>query len=343
MPATYVISTRKTKDGHFTAEPGPAQYLRVADTALTYGPQDRIRPADWLAEVTGSADANPNPVSISPMGDVLVFVHGYNNGLNDVLRATRELNATLTGQGWRGVVVAFDWPSANSVLNYAEDRSDAAAVAVLLVRGCLSLLVGAQAQGCKTNVHLIGHSTGAYVILEAFARAQDVGRYFKADWRIGQVALISGDISAASLSASADWSKPMFGRILRLTNYSNGHDAVLAASNAKRLGVSPRVGRVGLPPDANAKAVNVDCTRHFESLTPGPDAGLAFCHSWQFTDPKFGLDLAMTLEGATDRHAIPTRLRGAEGLSLRQQDVSRPEGQANWGIKDAARIALLSG
>lgn len=38
----------------------------------------------------------------------------------------------------------------------------------------------------------------------------------------------------------------------------------------------------------------------------------------------------MTLDGTTDRHAIPTRPR-------------RDEGQARRGIRDATRIALLSG
>ncbi len=38
----------------------------------------------------------------------------------------------------------------------------------------------------------------------------------------------------------------MFRRIMRLTNYQNGFDDVLGASNAKRMGVEPRAGRVGL-------------------------------------------------------------------------------------------------
>ncbi|HWP24376.1 MAG TPA: hypothetical protein VNM15_09405, partial [Candidatus Binatia bacterium] len=44
---------------------------------------------------------------------------------------------------------------------------------------------------------------------------------------------------------------PMFRRIMRLTNYQNPYDYVLAASNAKRLGVAPRAGRVGLAANAH--------------------------------------------------------------------------------------------
>lgn len=333
--STYVITARKRQGKGFANEPGPVQFLRVAKGAKSYGPADAIPVKAWVDEVRGLADGDENPTSISPTGDVLVFVHGYNNDIASVLDRTADLRANLRKQGWRGEVVAFDWPSANSVLNYLEDRSDAAQVAGLLVTKCLRLLSEGQAAGCITNVHLLGHSTGAYVILEAFAQAEKDGKLFKSDWRIGQVALIAGDVASDSFRVGASWSQPLFRRIMRLTNYANGSDAVLAVSNAKRLGVSPRAGRVGLPEEAASKAVNVDCTAHFNGLEPGPGVGAGFCHAWHFTDPRFGLDLALTLEGAMDRHAIPTRDQTPRGLALNAHGT-RPKGMAHWGIKAAS-------
>lgn len=335
MPC-YLITARKRQGAGFVAEPGPIQYLKVAEDAATYTPADIIAPKTWVNEVRGLADGDQNPTSISPAGDVLVFVHGYNNTIAETIARTADLTANLRNQGWRGVVVGFDWPSGNNVLNYLEDRSDAAAVAGQLVSKGLKVLAEGQAAGCVTNVHLIGHSTGAYVILEAFAQAEKDGSLFKSDWRVGQVALIAGDISADSLRATAEWSQPMFRRIMRLTNYSNGSDAVLAVSNAKRLGVSPRAGRIGLPADAPHKAVNVDCTQHFHGLTPPPGAGIAYCHGWHFKDPRFGLDLALSLEGAIDRNAIPTRDATTRGLVLNETGL-RPQAMALWGIKSASQ------
>ncbi len=334
----YLLTARKRQGNAFLAEPGPIQYLRLPDGATSYDPSHIVPVKTWVAEVRGLADGDQNPTSISPAGDVLFFVHGYNNDIAAAIGRTVDLETNLRAQGWRGVVVGFDWPSGNNVLNYIEDRQDASAVAGQLVSKGLKVLAEGQAAGCVTNVHLIGHSTGAYVILEAFAQAEKVGDLFKSDWRVGQVALIAGDISADSLRASAAWSQPMFRRVMRLTNYSNGSDAVLAVSNAKRLGVAPRAGRVGLPPDAPQKAVNVDCTAHFHGLTPPPDAGMAWCHGWHFNDPRFGLDLAMTLEGAIDRNAIPTRDAGPRGLVLNETGM-RPAAMAAWGIKDASRAA----
>lgn len=336
MKFDYLITARKRQGNAFAAEPGPVQYIKVKRGAATYAPADAIAPKTFAAEVQGLADGDEDPFSISPAGDVLIFVHGFNNDIPSVIARTEDLRTNLRAQGWRGEVVAFDWPSGNNVLNYVEDRMDAAAVAGQLVASGLKLLMAGQKAGCVTNVHLLGHSTGAYVILEAFAQAQKDGTFFQGTWRIGQVALIAGDISVDSLRAQAAWSQPMFQRINRLTNYSNGHDAVLAVSNAKRLGVSPRVGRKGLPPDADQKAVNVDCTAHFTTLKPGAAADFAFTHSWHFRDPRFGLDLAMTLEGAIDRAAIPTRSGAVPGLWLNETG-QRPENQAQWGIKEAAR------
>ena len=243
---------------------------------------------------------------------------------------------SLSAQGWRGLVVGFDWPSDNSTLNYLEDRYDASQVAQRLVDDALQIVVDAQfptdpqVPSCTINVHLLGHSTGAFVIMEAFSNAAKKGTLFKKSWRIGQVAFIGGDVSSASLSASSDWAAPMYERIFRLTNYSNRLDKVLGVSNMKRLGTAPRAGRIGLPEDIPAKAVNVDCSEYF--LTKDPKQSVfvgTFNHSWHIGDPEFALDLALTLEGEIDRQAIPTR-RNDQGRLTLISGQRRPEFQEDW-------------
>jgi esterase/lipase superfamily enzyme len=336
MAYDYLITTRRLAGSVFEAEPGPVRYIKVPDNVASYDASHVISPAQWTAEVQGLADGDENPNSISPTGDVLVFVHGYNNDISSVLMRMRQLRGDLRAEAWHGAVISFDWPSNNQLLNYLEDRADAARVAIQLVDSCITRLAKTQKAGCKTNVHLIGHSTGAYVIMEAIAQAQSRGPLYKSDWRVGQVAFIAADVSSASLALSSLWSGPMFSRIMRLTNYANGFDSVLAVSNAKRLGVEPRVGRVGLPADANPKAVNVDCSDYFKTLDPNqaPRFG-AWTHSWHFGNRLFALDLALTLEGAIDRDSIPTRRQGSRGLVL--QPGSRPNFQNDWGIAAAAK------
>lgn len=334
--STYLVCTRKIEGEEFTPEPGDITFLRVAANKDVYTPEDIITEGRWKRAVITAATIDEEPDKITgTTGDILFFVHGYNNDEETVLWRTRALQKTLAEQGWKGLVVGFDWPSDNFVLNYLEDRSDAAAVAQRLIDGILKILIDAQfpedpdAEGCTINVHMLGHSTGAFVIMEAFANATKNKDYYHKPWRISQVAFIAGDVASDSLGENSDWAKPMYDRILRLTNYSNGFDKVLGVSNMKRLGTSPRAGRVGLPLDVPRKAVNVDCSEYFRDRDPKEfEYTGTYNHSWYVGDPTFALDLAMTLEGGIDRKVIPTRRE--ENGSLILQKGKRPEFQSEW-------------
>jgi esterase/lipase superfamily enzyme len=338
MPSrnTFLICTRAVDNkGAFQAEPGTTQFLKVSRAKTAYSPTDAITKARWTKAVIAAADGTEDEITGST-GDILFFVHGYNNDIPTVLWRTRTLQDSLAAQGWRGLVVGFDWPSENSTLNYLEDRYDAAQVSQRLVEDALEIVVGAQfptdpdTPPCTINVHLLGHSTGAYVIMEAFANAAKKGELFKKPWRIGQVAFIGGDVSSGSLATSSDWAAPMYSRIFRLTNYSSRYDKVLGVSNMKRLGTAPRAGRVGLPAEIPAKAVNVDCSAYFSTKDPQQSTFTGtFNHSWHIGDAAFALDLALTLEGGIDREAIPTRRDEKGRLSL-LSGQSRPAFQKDW-------------
>ena len=55
-------------------------------------------------------------------GDIVFYVHGYNNSQETVIERQRKLQRGLERNGFDGVVVSFDWPSADYVLNYLEVR-----------------------------------------------------------------------------------------------------------------------------------------------------------------------------------------------------------------------------
>ncbi len=93
-------------------------------------------------------------------------------------------------------------------------------------------------------------------------------------WTVSQVLFAAGDVSALSMAAGNGKSESLYRHCIRLTNYSSRYDQALDLSNVKRLGVSPRVGRIGLPGDAPQQAVNVDCTAYYEKLAD-PASGIA--------------------------------------------------------------------
>jgi len=326
--ADFVMCARAVRSGKFVSDPGASLYLEVPDGSdgLPAAPvpllEHKVRRDVWIKRLRqASVWGQDSRIPSKERGDVLVFIHGYNNDQAVVMRRHRQLQRDLRSVGYLGAIVSFDWPSADMPLNYLEDRHDAKETALHLMRDGIYWLAKEQTPDCTINVHLLGHSTGAFVIREAFDDADDA-LLAQLSWIISQVLFISGDVSAASMSADNPTSEAIYRHCVRFTNYSNRYDSVLKLSNAKRVGMSPRVGRDGLPLDVPAKAVNVDCSAYFERLSGDPALKQAdqqaeigtFDHSWQIGNMAFTRDLFETLKGDLDRSVVPTRV--AEGGSL---------------------------
>jgi len=321
MSEDFVICARAIERNKFIAEPGASQFLCVPDGELPK-PSHAVKRQDaWIKRVRKEAvwgkDARDKT---RERGDLLVFVHGYNNDQEIVMKRHRRLKGDLIETGYKGTMVTFDWPSDDKALNYVEDRHDAKQTAMQLVTDCIRALSEEQTPDCTINVHLIGHSTGAYVIREAFDDADD-SNLANNSWVVSQIAFIGGDISAASLSENESSTQSLYRHCVRLTNYSNLRDSVLKLSNTKRLGMAPRVGRVGLPEDVPSKAVNIDCTEYFGQLEldttiqeedQHEQLG-TFDHSWHIGNKVFTRDLFETVKGDLDRNVIPTRKHGDDG------------------------------
>ncbi|MGF1640352.1 MAG: alpha/beta fold hydrolase [Rhodospirillales bacterium] len=335
-PPNFVISVRsverrKGREPAFGNDPGPTRYLLVPDGETPHPERHRLAASEWLKLVVEEAEVGLRPVEPdSPVagyafGDVLIFVHGYNNSQDAVMHRHNLLQKRLGEHGYKGAIVSFDWPSATSTLNYLEDRSDARATAERLVHDGIAVLARNQlAQDrnrCDIDVHLLGHSTGAYVIRESFYIAEQNRSISRVNWMVSQVAFIGGDIARSSLAASDSKSGSLFRHALRITNYQNAHDSALQMSNAKRVGIAPRVGRVGVPEGAPGSVVNVDCSAHWRTLDEQASAAEGnWSHSWHFDDPVFAEDLFLTILGHDDRNVLPTRTLDGGRLALRVPD-----------------------
>jgi esterase/lipase superfamily enzyme len=212
-------------------------------------------------------------------------------------------------------VVSFDWPSNDFALNYLEDRSDAKQTALRLVDEGIASFAALQRPDCHINLHVLAHSMGCYVVREAFDDADDRPAIAARNWSVSQVMLVSGDVSARSLGGDSSKSSSLYRHCVRLTNYFNPLDDVLTLSNVKRVGVAPRVGRIGLPDNAPEKTVNVNCGNYYRKRK---DEG-AFdevknaAHTWYFHDPEFMRDALFTIQGEIDRNEIPGRAVGDRG------------------------------
>ena len=311
----YVITVRNVEGKNFGTEPGSANFLKVPINLLPK-PTHAIAADDWIREVLREAVHSTDSATGKNRGDILVFIHGYNNGQDIIMKRHRQLSSDLNDQGYKGTVVSFDWPSAEMALNYWEDRSDAKQTAISLVTDCIVRFARLQNNDCLVNVHLLAHSTGAYVVREAFDDADDRNAIANSNWMVSQIMLIGGDISSDCMSDDDPGSDSLYRHCVRLTNYWNSYDSVLKLSNAKRMGMAPRVGRVGLPDNSPKMAVDVDCSAYFDTLDedkyPYEFYG-TFCHSWHIGNPVFTKDVIATIQGDMDRNKLPTRRTNENG------------------------------
>ena len=97
MPFDYLISARLLQGDSFVAKPGTVHFIKVPRGSTLYDASHVIPVKTWVAEVQGLADGDENPNSISPTGDVLIFVHGFNNEMKEVIARTDDLRTNLNG------------------------------------------------------------------------------------------------------------------------------------------------------------------------------------------------------------------------------------------------------
>jgi esterase/lipase superfamily enzyme len=334
--SNFVMSVRNIENGKFGDEPGEATYLEVPDGQEPQPiAEQKLSKDEWINKVIERAATGTHPddsksaVAGYTTGDILFFVHGYNNSMKAVMHRHNLLQKRLNKHHYRGVIVSFDWPSAEATLNYLEDRSDARATAHQLVKGGIRELAHKQLvqdeYNCDIDVHLLGHSTGAYVIREAFYEASHNRGVSRINWHVSQTAFIGGDIARKSLSRDDSKSRGLFEHVSRITNYQNPFDSALQISNIKRLNTAPRIGRVGVPEDAPGNIVNVNVGEHWETLDKKKsEAKGNWSHSWHFDDDLFAEDLALTLSGHVDRNMLHTRTMVDGQLILRKRAITKP-------------------
>ena len=117
--------------------------------------------------------------------EIFIFVHGYNNNFADsVFRAAQIAH----DYNVRAVTLHYAWPSAGSLPLYVYDRDS-----TVVGRGGLAETIEIAARTKARRITMVGHSMGAYVVMEALRELAQTGRgrYLK---RLSGVVLAAPDI-----------------------------------------------------------------------------------------------------------------------------------------------------
>jgi len=159
--------------------------------------------------------------------DAVIFVHGFNTSFDDAVVRFAQIAWDLQ---YKGLPVLFSWASKGSVADYPYDRESA-----LVARdGFLELLANLSQKHKITKVHVIAHSMGNFLVLDALAH--------QADPRGGMAQLIMAapDIDRDQFLQDIPKVKQFF---QGLTLYASSSDKALAVSKLVAGGI-PRAGDV---------------------------------------------------------------------------------------------------
>ncbi len=181
--------------------------------------------------------------------DVLVFVHGYNTLFAEgVYRYVQIVNDS----GFAGVPVLFTWASRGRVVDYVYDRDSATAA-----RDALERTLEVAAASGATRVHILAHSMGNWLTVEALRQARIAGnRDFGG--RLGEVVLASPDIDVDVFKTQMR----RLGRPERPFNVLVSKDDRALQMAGRIGGGKPRVGAYENDAELAALGVNViDLTR----------------------------------------------------------------------------------
>lgn len=204
---------------------------------------------------------------------VFIFVHGYNVSFENALRRTAQIAYDLN---FDGAPFLFSWPSSSSLVSYWSDRASAK-VAVNHLKKFLEKIV---AETNATKIHLIAHSMGNVVLLDALEK----------------IKLSHGDRSRQTFAEvvlhAPDVDKDRFRQLMKAIKGLGGKVTLYVSKGDRALGLAGWFWgfmRVGMTPTVVKGVETIDVTAAGSSL-------LGFNHDLYATNPTIFNDMRLLLE-----------------------------------------------
>jgi esterase/lipase superfamily enzyme len=221
--------------------------------------------------------------------DVLVYVHGFNT---DPREASFRLAQIVTDTGFAGVPVLFTWPSRSSIFGYGADRERATSSRDALER----LLVDLSAVQGSGRVHIVAHSMGTWLAMEALRQAAIAGQG-NLNGKIGEVMLAHPDLDIDVFRAQL----ARIGRADNISLFVASDDRALALS--RRLAGQVRLGAADLTDKATREEVTALGVRVYDLTERGSDT---FRHATFADAPQVVRVIGARLKDAPVRDAGAT-------------------------------------
>ena len=246
-----VASTRKSNRDSGAGETAKAARFALTSVSIPPGhkagvierpsitPESRNRHFVALGERKIEPDAFQRELAAQLSGrvgasrDVLVFVHGFNVSYDE---ARFRLAQNVHDGGFTGVPVLFTWPSRSQILAYGSDKESATASRDPLEK----MLQDISATPGVGRVHILAHSMGTWLAMEALRQSGIAGRA-DLNGRIGEVMLAAPDIDVDVFRAQM----ARVGKAARVSVFAQADDRALSVSSTLA-GSRTRLGALDL-------------------------------------------------------------------------------------------------
>lgn len=243
--------------------------------------------------------------------EVTIYIHGFNTPQTVMLERLRKFERGLPKHGYRGAILAFDWPSDGIVWSYDKDKNNAQKAAPHLITDVILPLL---ALTPTPKINIIAHSMGAHLTLCALSHFGDAATPGSGSWKLNEAMFASGDEDEAAFEKGAWGSLLLARRFKRFTNYYSRADVVLVPA---KIGdhFRDRVGRVGMPALVENSHVDVSQQENDGMGEDGRPVGIIETHNWWFDSDLWMQDVALTLGGA-NATIMPTRRTSQSGARV---------------------------
>jgi esterase/lipase superfamily enzyme len=163
-----------------------------------------------------------------PSHTAIVFVHGFNTTFNQAVVRFAQI---VWDMQFKGTPVLYSWPSRGGLLRYLYDRDSA----ITSRPRFLELLQVLGDQGAIKTMHILAHSMGNMIVLDALNQAaQQLSKR-----GLAELIFAAPDIS---VDAFRDWIANIRPIARGLTLYASSQDKALLAS--RKASAGPRAGDI---------------------------------------------------------------------------------------------------
>jgi esterase/lipase superfamily enzyme len=305
-----MIQTKTTEVGRFPPTPKALMEAQPPEESATQPVSSPSSDPEYDQALNKAQGLLSEHLARTPVKDVYVFVHGYNNNFYDSVTTIAQLWHFL---GRRGVPIAYSWPAGHGGLlkGYTYDRESSEFTVYHLKQAIRRISQNPDVH----EIHIIAHSRGTDVAIntlrELHLEITGSGRTTRDVLKLGTLVLAAPDVDFDVLVQRTITAK--LGRVpKRSTIYVCSKDNALGISNWLFGGMT-RLGKLQSNVFTSAEMATMRDKTSVEFIDAQISKAGSFGHDYFHSSPAVSSDLILLL-----RYELPAGAEFGRPLAIEQ-------------------------